>query len=116
MRPVKTGGGWPAFFYTLRKMRQAGPWRLWKAIRPKNACKIRGPGMGGQKGGVGKELGLLREVCENSLQAMVSGREGGALAMSYTTYSWLKVRWLAPREMEPAGRLARPMIYSQDVQ
>lgn len=37
---VKTGGGWRAILYTLKKSREAGGvWKLWKAMRSKNACK-----------------------------------------------------------------------------
>ena len=47
MRKVKTGGGWPAVFYTWRKAREVGGiWKLWKAMRSKNACKTCALGMG----------------------------------------------------------------------
>ena len=52
MKKVRTGGGWPALVYTLRKAREAGGfWKLWKAMRSKNACKTCALGMGGQLGG-----------------------------------------------------------------
>lgn len=116
MRHVKTGGGWPAFFYTLRKMREAGPWRLWKAMRSKNACKTCALGMGGQKGGMVNERGLFPEVCKKSLQAMVSDLQGGIPEKFFTTYSLPQMQSFTPREMETAGRLTQPMIYSQEDQ
>ena len=63
MRRVKTGGGWPAVLYTYRKAREAGGlWKLWKAMRSKNACKTCAVGMGGQQGGMVNERGVFPEI------------------------------------------------------
>ena len=77
MRKVKTGGGWPAMLYAFRKAREAGGfWKLWKAMRSKNACKTCALGMGGQQGGMVNERGVFPEVCKKSLQAMVADMQG----------------------------------------
>ena len=78
MRKVTSGGGWPAVFYTFTKAKQAGGlWKLWQAMRSKNACKTCALGMGGQKNGMVNELGVFPEVCKKSLQAMVAAKAGG---------------------------------------
>jgi hypothetical protein len=65
MRKPKSGGGWPAIWYTIRKGREAGGiWKMWKALRSKNACKTCALGMGGQKGGMVNERGHFPEVCK----------------------------------------------------
>ena len=77
MKKYKSGGGWPAVWYTWRKARQAGGiLKLWKAMRSKNACKTCALGMGGQRGGMVNELGHFPEVCKKSLQAMVADMQG----------------------------------------
>jgi hypothetical protein len=70
MRRPKSGGGWPAIWYTFKKGREAGGiWKMWKAMRSKNACKTCALGMGGQQGGMVNEKGHFPEVCK-----MTSGR------------------------------------------
>ena len=70
---VKSGGGFRAIVYTLKKGREAGGlWKLYKAMRSKNACKTCALGMGGQQGGMVNETGSFPEVCKKSLQAMVA--------------------------------------------
>ena len=77
MKPVKTGGGLPAVLYTFRKAREVGGlWKLWKAMRSKNACKTCALGMGGQMGGMVNESGHFPEVCKKSLQAMAADMQG----------------------------------------
>ena len=78
VRKLKTGGGWPAVWYTLRKAREVGGiLKLWQAMRSKNACKTCALGMGGQPGGMVNEAGHFPEVCKKSLQAMVADMQGG---------------------------------------
>jgi hypothetical protein len=77
MKRIRSGGGWPAIKYTLQKSREAGGlWKLWKAMRSKNACKTCALGMGGQQGGMVNESGHFPEVCKKSLQAMVADMQG----------------------------------------
>src|SRR6188768_1685553 len=99
MKKVKTGGGWPALFYTFRKAREAGGfWKLWKAMRSKNACKTCALGMGGQRGGMVNEAGHFPEVCKKSLQAMVADMQGAIRTDFWQKYTARNLQQLSPRE------------------
>jgi molybdopterin-dependent oxidoreductase alpha subunit len=116
MKKVKTGGGWPALVYTLRKGREAGGiWKLWKAMRSKNACKTCALGMGGQRGGMVNEAGHFPEVCKKSLQAMVADMQGAITADFWTKYTPNDLRGLSPRELENCGRLTQPVLYTPEL-
>ena len=52
MKKPRSGGGWKAIGYTLRKANEAGWIPFWQAMRSKNTCKTCAVGMGGQKGGM----------------------------------------------------------------
>ena len=112
MRKVKTGGGWPAVWYTLRKGREVGGlWKLWKAMRSKNACKTCALGMGGQAGGMVNEQGHFPEVCKKSLQAMAADMQGAVRPDFWSTYSIAQLQAFAPRELESCGRITTPLLY-----
>ena len=87
MQRMKSGGGWKAVLYTLRQALRVGPWRLWQAMRSKNACKTCALGMGGQAGGMVNEAGHFPEVCKKSLQAMTSDMQGAIKDDFFKTYS-----------------------------
>lgn len=117
MKRVRTGGGWPALFYTLRKAREVGGiWKLWKAMRSKNACKTCALGMGGQSGGMVNEQGVFPEVCKKSLQAMAADMQGAIRSDFWTTYSIAQLQAFTPRELESCGRLVEPVLYEQGSQ
>ena len=112
MRRVNTGGGWPAMLYTFRKAREAGGlFKLWKAMRSKNACKTCALGMGGQQGGMVNERGVFPEVCKKSLQAMVADMQGAITPEFFQTYSIPQLQSFSPRELETSGRLTQPMLH-----
>jgi molybdopterin-dependent oxidoreductase alpha subunit len=112
MRRVQTGGGWPAIRYTFSKAREAGGlWKLWKAMRSKNACKTCALGMGGQQGGMANERGVFPEVCKKSLQAMVADMQGAVKPEFFQTYSVAQLQSFSPRELETSGRLTQPMVH-----
>lgn len=114
MRRVNTGGGWPAIRYTFSKAREAGGlWKLWKAMRSKNACKTCALGMGGQNGGMANERGIFPEVCKKSLQAMVADMQGAVRPEFVSTYSIPQLQSFTPRELETSGRLTQPMLHRQ---
>jgi molybdopterin-dependent oxidoreductase alpha subunit len=105
------GGGWPAVFYTLRKAREVGGFfKLWKAMRSKNACKTCALGMGGQAGGMVNEAGHFPEVCKKSLQAMASDMQGAIRPEFFKTYSLAQLRAFSPRELESCGRITTPLL------
>src|SRR5829696_3555874 len=111
VRKVKTGGGWPAVWYTLRKAREVGGLlKLWRAMRTRNACKTCALGMGGQKGGMVNEAGHFPEVCKKSLQAMAADMQGGIKREFFGTYSIAQLQAFSPRELESCGRLTMPLL------
>jgi molybdopterin-dependent oxidoreductase alpha subunit len=112
MRRPKSGGGWQAIRYSLAKGREAGGvWKLWKAMRTKNACKTCALGMGGQLGGMVNEKGHFPAVCKKSLQAMVADMQGAVRADFFDTYSIPQLAAFSPRELEACGRLTQPMVH-----
>jgi len=116
MRRVRTGGGFPAIWYTLRKARQVGGLRkLWQAMRSKNACKTCALGMGGQLGGMVNERGAFPEVCKKSLQAMAADMQGAISPQFFSTYSTVQMQSFSPRELEASGRLTQPMLVSRSL-
>ena len=99
VRRVQTGGGWPAVKYTFTKAREAGGlWKLWKAMRSKNACKTCALGMGGQLGGMANERGVFPEVCKKSLQAMVADMQGAVKPDFFKTYSVAQLQAFSDRK------------------
>jgi molybdopterin-dependent oxidoreductase alpha subunit len=115
MKKLKSGGGWPAVWYTWRKAREAGGiLKLWRAMRTKNACKTCALGMGGQRGGMVNELGYFPEVCKKSLQAMVADMQGAIRPEFWRRYSVRDLQQLSPRELEACGRLVEPVRYTRD--
>ena len=113
---IKTGGGWPAIKYTLKKAREAGGLvKLWKAMRSKNACKTCALGMGGQSGGMVNEKGHFPEVCKKSLQAMVADMQGAITSEFWAKYTPEELRQLTPRELENCGRLTQPVLYTREL-
>lgn len=109
MRRPGSGGGWAAIWYTLRMANRVGWWRLWKAMRSKNACKTCALGMGGQAGGMRNEVGHWPEVCKKSLQAMVADMQKGLSPEFFAKYSIAQLKTLSPRELEYCGRLVSPI-------
>jgi molybdopterin-dependent oxidoreductase alpha subunit len=115
MKKLKSGGGWPAIWYTWRKAREAGGLlKLWRAMRSKNACKTCALGMGGQRGGMVNELGQFPEVCKKSLQAMVADMQGAIQPEFWQRYSARDLQQFSPRELEACGRLVEPVRYARE--
>ncbi|MCA9174200.1 MAG: FdhF/YdeP family oxidoreductase [Planctomycetales bacterium] len=110
MKKVDAGGGWPAIRYTLRKAREVGGWwKLWKAMRSRNACKTCALGMGGQRGGMVNESGRFPEVCKKSLQAMAADMQGAIPDSFWNTYTIEQLRKFTPQQLETCGRLVTPL-------
>jgi len=117
MKKVKAGGGWPAIRYTLSKAKQAGGFfKLYKALRTKNACKTCALGMGGQRGGMVNEHGHFPEVCKKSIQAMVADMQGAISTEFWSTYGIEQLRAFSPRDLEMCGRLVEPVLFERGQQ
>ena len=115
MKRVRTGGGWPAVKYTLRKAREAGGLiPFWKAMRSRNACKTCALGMGGQQGGMVNESGHFPEVCKKSLQAMAADMQPAISDGFWKKYGPKELRAMSPRQLEACGRLVRPVRYTKE--
>src|SRR5437773_10541567 len=113
MRKMKSGGGWRAIFYALKKSREMGGlWKLWQAMRTKNACKTCALGMGGQKGGMVNEAGSFPEVCKKSLQAMAGDMQAAIQSDFWSTYSIPQLAKFSPYDMEHCGRIVEPVLLS----
>jgi molybdopterin-dependent oxidoreductase alpha subunit len=112
---VSSGGGFRAIHYTWKKGREAGGlWKLYKAMRSRNACKTCALGMGGQKGGMVNEAGAFPEVCKKSLQAMVADMQDAIEPTFWNQNSVADLQQLSPRELEKLGRLIHPVRYRRD--
>lgn len=109
MKRTSAGGGWPAIFYTLRKARSVGLWRMWKALRSRNACKTCALGMGGQLGGMVNEKGRFPEVCKKSVQATAADLQGAIHQHFCNDFSLQQLKAFTSRELESAGRLTQPL-------
>lgn len=111
MRKPSSGGGLRAILYTFKKAREVGGiWKMWSAMRTKNACKTCALGMGGQKGGMVNEAGSFPEVCKKSLQAMAADMQGGIKPDFWKTYSIAQLQKFSPLDLETCGRLVQPVI------
>ena len=103
-----------AIWYALRKAREAGGlWKMWQALRSKNACKTCALGMGGQKGGMVNESGRWPEVCKKSMQAMAADMQGAIKPDYWKTYGVEQLKKFSPRELESSGRLVEPVLYER---
>lgn len=114
MKKISSGGGWPAIRYTLRKAKEVGGiWKMYKALRTKNACKTCALGMGGQRGGMVNEIGGFPEVCKKSLQAMAADMQGAVKPEFWSTYSIEQLKAFSPYDLEHCGRLVQPVLYER---
>ena len=114
MKNLDGAGGYRAILYTLTKARDVGGfWKMWRAMRSRNACKTCALGMGGQQGGMVNEAGRFPEVCKKSLQAMASDMQGAIRSDFWSTYSLPQLQAFSPRELETCGRLVEPVLYER---
>ena len=110
MKKMKSGGGWPAILYTLKKSREVGGlFKMYRAMRSRNACKTCALGMGGQKGGMVNESGSFPEVCKKSLQAMAADMQPGIQPDFWSRHSIRHLQAMSPRQLENCGRLVQPL-------
>src|SRR4051812_34568438 len=100
MRRTKAGGGWQAIYYSLKYAAEVGPWRLWKKMTSRNACKTCAVGMGGAKGGMVNETGHFPEVCKKSLQAQAADMKGAIFADFFDKHDLDYLLKLTPKQAE----------------
>lgn len=109
LKAPKHGGGWRAILYSLKLSHKVGWWKMWTAMRSKNACKTCAVGMGGQLGGMVNEGGYFPEVCKKSFQAMASDMQGGMRLDWIQKTPLNQLRALTPKQLEESGRLTEPL-------
>ena len=68
--------------------------------------------MGGQAGGMTNEQRRFPEVCKKSLQAMAGDMQGAITERFFDRYRLVELKGFTPRELEAAGRLNNPLLYS----
>ena len=112
-RKTRSGGGFPAIWYSLAKAAQVGPWRMWKKLRSRNACKTCAVGMGGQAGGMVNEAGHFPEVCKKSLQAQAADMVGAIDFDYFDRHDLSYLQNLTPKQAEDAGRLTYPVLLTE---
>ena len=110
MAHVRSGGGWAAIWYTLRKSFSANPIEFWQRMLSRNACKTCAYGMGGQSGGMRNEAGSFPEFCKKSVQAMAADMQPAIPDDFFDRHSVDELSRLTPRELENLGRLAYPVV------
>lgn len=114
MKKLSAGGGWQAIRYTFRKgIESGGLFKLYRALRSRNACKTCALGMGGQHGGMVNEKGNFPEVCKKSIQAMAADMQPAITADFWTKHPISQIRNWSPRQLETSGRLIQPILYEQ---
>jgi len=114
MKKLSAGGGWQAIRYTFRKgFESGGLFKLYRALRSRNACKTCALGMGGQHGGMVNEKGMFPEVCKKSIQAMAADMQPAITADFWTKHPISQIRNWSPRQLETSGRLIQPILYEQ---
>jgi molybdopterin-dependent oxidoreductase alpha subunit len=104
------GGGMAAVLYTFKLALQVGPFKLWKKLRSRNACKTCALGMGGQRGGMVNEAGHFPEICKKSVQAQAADMAGAIHEDFFKSTSIAQMSQLSSREFESLGRLTFPVI------
>ena len=114
IKKPKSGGGWQAIRYVLKKSRTSGGFlRMWRALRSKNTCKTCAVGMGGQAGGMVNESGRSLEMCKKSVQAMAADLQTAGACEHLESYAVSQLKQQTPYQLEHAGRLTHPMLYEK---
>ncbi len=108
---MRSGGGFAAVLYAMKKARRSGGFfKMYRALRSKNACKTCALGMGGQRGGMVNEEGRFPEVCKKSIQAMAADMQGRIDPEFFEKFSCDDLLGFSSRELEASGRLVDPLI------
>ncbi len=103
------GGGFHALQSVLYYAWQIGPFKLWQALRSKNACKACAFGTGGQNGGLKNEAARSFEVCNKNIQAHTSDIRPGIAAQYFLHTPISAMARLSGKQMEDLGRLTLPL-------
>ncbi len=103
------GGGFKAIRSVLRYSRQIGPFKLYRTLRSKNACKACAFGTGGQNGGLHNEARRGIEICNKNIQAHLSDIRPGIPNTVFFEKSIASLQKLSGKQLEDLGRLTTPL-------
>jgi molybdopterin-dependent oxidoreductase alpha subunit len=113
MRPRRSGGGFAAIGYSLRRARAAGLAPTARRLVAHNACKTCAVGMGGQRGGMRNEAGSFPEVCKKSVQAQAADMQPPIDEGFFRTHGVATLERSTSRELEYAGRIGFPLLWRE---
>ncbi|HET9200975.1 MAG TPA: FdhF/YdeP family oxidoreductase [Dehalococcoidia bacterium] len=114
MAKVRSGGGWPAVWYTFQTARRVGFLGFWRGLRSKNSCRTCSLGMGGQRGGMVNESGRFPEVCKKSMQALAADMRSPMSISDMRARSFDDLGTFSSRQLETLGRLTTPLYAGPD--
>lgn len=103
------GGGFHALRSVMYYAWQIGPFKLWRSLRSKNACKACAFGTGGQNGGLKNEAARSLEVCNKNIQAHTSDIRPGIGAQYFLATPIAQMAQLRGKQLEDLGRLTLPL-------
>jgi len=106
---MAVGGGWKAIRSVMRYSARIGPFKLWQALRSKNACKACAFGTGGQNGGFWNEARHGIEICNKNIQAHLSDIRPGIPLTLFLQKSITDLSNLSGKQLEDLGRLTTPL-------
>jgi molybdopterin-dependent oxidoreductase alpha subunit len=111
---MRSGGGWAALRYSLRKAREAGGvLQFYKRMSSRNACKTCALGMGGQHGGMRNEGGNALEVCKKSFQAQAADMMPPIADNFFDVHGHGELLRLDHKQLEDAGRIGFPVLHEE---
>lgn len=103
------GGGWKAIGSVLRYSARIGPFKLWRTLRSRNACKACAFGTGGQNGGFWNESRHGIEICNKNIQAHLSDIRPAIPIPLFLQKSIAELSQLTGKQLEDLGRLTTPL-------
>jgi molybdopterin-dependent oxidoreductase alpha subunit len=106
---MAVGGGWKAIRSVLRYSARIGPFKLWRTLRSRNACKACAFGTGGQNGGFWNESRHGIEICNKNIQAHLSDIRPGIPLPLFLQKSIVELSQLTGKQLEDLGRLTTPL-------
>lgn len=103
------GGGWKAIRSVLGYSARIGPFKLWRTMHSRNACKACAFGTGGQNGGFWNESRHGIEICNKNIQAHLSDIRPAIPNPIFLQKSIAELSLYTGKQLEDLGRLTRPL-------
>lgn len=103
------GGGWKAIRSVLGYSARIGPFKLWRTLHSRNACKACAFGTGGQNGGFWNESRHGIEICNKNIQAHLSDIRPAIPNPIFLQKSIAELSLYTGKQLEDLGRLTTPL-------